>query len=192
MGAALSHLVQAGVLDRAAYLMPDDGEECLFALAVTMRPAVLHVDNAYHAVGGGDDRGRQECLVPVFRQVVEELEARVLAGVPRNGHGLGFPGHPPGDPFSELERYVSDDAGMRVLRGAQYQALLGFVQEVDETRVPARDLDDEIDDLAQYLVEIQTAAYGLADLVQDLQFVAREIQSLAYRFNGIRAWHSPA
>ena len=172
--------------------MPDDGKECLFPLAVTMRSAVLHVDNACHAIGGRDDRGRQECLVPVFRQVVEELETRVLAGVPRNGHGLGFPGHPPGDPLPDLERDVSDDAGMRVLRGAQDQALLGFVQQVDETRVPARDLDHEIDDLAQHLVQIQTAAYRLADLVEDPQFVAREIQSLAYRFNGIRSWHSPA
>jgi hypothetical protein len=54
--------------------------------------------------------------------------------------------------------------------------LLRFVQEIQETRVSARDLDDQVDDLAQDLVQVEAAADRLADLLKNLELAPRQIQ----------------
>jgi hypothetical protein len=45
--------------------------------------------------------------------------------------------------------------------------------------ITAGDVDHQVDDVPQDLVRVKAAAYGLADLMQDLQLVTRKIQRFA-------------
>src|SRR5881394_3043155 len=98
---------------------------------------------------------------------MENLEAGILARVPRYGDRLNFFRHPTRDSLSDPHRNLSDQSRMRILRRTQHEVLFGFIQQVNEARVAMRYVDDEIDDLPQDLVEIQCGADRLADLMQD-------------------------
>ncbi len=138
--------------------MADDGQQCLLVFAVTVSLAVLHIDDAGHAPAR-DDRNRQECLELVFRQVVEELESSVLRGVPRNGNLLRLLRHPAGDAFTDLHRNAANQARMGVFGGPQDQEVLCFIQQIKQTGIAARDLNDKTDDLLQHFVQIQGGPY---------------------------------
>ncbi len=74
---------------------------------------------------------------------------------------------------------------MRILRCPQHEVIAGFVNEVNQTRIAVRHVDDEIDDLAQYLIKVQSRTDRLADLVKNPQLLTCKVESLLDGFNGI-------
>ena len=53
-----------------------------------------------------------------------------------------------------------------------------------------RHVDDQVDDLIDDLIQVEGAGYGLADLVQDAEFLPRQIQRFLNRFNrGVVSGH---
>ena len=78
---------------------------------------MLDVDD-FHQLSAAEDRNGQKGLVPIFRQLVQQLEARILEGVLADGHRLAMLGDPDGDAQADPQRQGTDDVGMRILRGA--------------------------------------------------------------------------
>src|SRR6516164_4654054 len=116
---------------------------------------------------------------------MENLKSGILACMPRDRNRFDFPGDPAGDSFSDAHRDLSDQSRMRVFRGAQHEVIACLVQQVNETGITVCHVDDQFDDLSQNLIEIQSGADGLADLMQNAQFLARQVQRLLDGFDGI-------
>src|SRR6516225_8395831 len=109
---------------------------------------------------------------------MEHLKPWILACMPRDRDRFDFAGDPTRDSLSDPHRYLSDQSRMRIFRGAQHEVIACLVQEVNETGITVRHLDDQFDDLSQNLIEIQSGTDGLADLMQNAQFLARQVQRL--------------
>jgi len=107
---------------------------------------------------------------------VKDFEARVLARVPRNRHWLDFLRNPTRDALSDSHRNLSNQPWMRILRRSQHQVFAGLIDEVDQARIPVRHVDNQVDDLPQYLIELESRADELTDLMQDSQFLPGQIQ----------------
>src|SRR3982751_6324560 len=95
-------LVEAGILNRTAHLMANDGKQRLLVLAVTVGFAMLDVHHAGNTSGRRNNRNRDERLVAVLRQRIEECEPAVLARMTRNCNLLGLLGHPSGNSLSNF------------------------------------------------------------------------------------------
>ena len=62
---------------------------------------MLHVDDPDHLVLG-NDRHREKGLIPIFREVVKQFEAGIVAGVLLNGDRLALLSHPAGNSLPSL------------------------------------------------------------------------------------------
>ena len=135
--------------------------------SVPMGLSMLDIDHTDHPViRWGHDRHREKCLVLIFRQRVKELEPRILARVTRNRNRLDFLGDPTGDALADPHRNLSNQARMWVFRSSQNQILTRRIDQVDETGVTMRYIDNQLNDLPEHLIQIQRRADGLADLVR--------------------------
>ena len=141
---------------------------------------VLNVDDPDDLVRRDDDRNRKEGLVLVFGQVVEDLEAGVLARVSRNRHGFRRLSNPTRDPLTDLYADSPDQTGMRVLRGTKKQIRFAVFQEVQEAGIALRDGHNQLDDLLENLVQVKATADRPTDLVKDFEFLARQVQGFAH------------
>ena len=101
---------------------------------------------------------------------MEELEARIIAGVAGDGHGAALLGNPAGDPFSQAQPDVSNQLGVGVLGGSQHELVSARVQQVDEAGIRLGDLAGDVHDVLEDGVEIEVAADRIADLVEDFCF----------------------
>src|SRR5262249_35646655 len=111
-----------------------------------------------------------------------DLESSILARVTGDGHGFGFLRHPSGDALADLDRYFPDQTGMRILGRPQNEKILRAVEQVKQAGIAFRDLDHEVDDLPQHFVQIQRAADGVADLMENSQLKPRKIKGFLYVF----------
>ena len=74
---------------------------------------------------------------------------------------------------------------MRILRSAEYEIVACIIQQVNQAGIAARNINNEFDDLTQYLVEIQRGTDRLADLVKDAELLPRQIQRFLDCFDRI-------
>ena len=55
-----------------------------------------------------------------------------------------------------------------------------IIEKIKEAGIPLRRLDDEIDNLMQYFIQIERHADGLTDLVKDAELLPNQVQSFLY------------
>src|SRR5262249_45650524 len=108
-----------------------------------IRQTMLEVDYTDNA-SAAQDRHRKERLITIFRQLAEELEARIAMGIRGQGHWLVMLRGPAGDSLPYPQFQPVHDFGMRVLRRPQDQLVV--LQNIDECRVALDLADDQSDD----------------------------------------------
>src|SRR2546430_16192222 len=111
---------------------------------------------------------------------MKKLKPAVLTRVSGDRNRLNLSGNPTGNSLPGLHSDLADQARMRIFRGAQYQIIAALIQQIYQACVTARDVNNKIDDLSEYLIQIESLTYGLADLVQDPKLLAREIKRFLY------------
>ena len=168
-------LIEAGVFNGSADLVGDGHQQGLLAGGMAMGAAMLHVNDPDHLVLG-NDRNREKGLIPIFRKVVEQFEAGIVAGVPLDGDRLSLLSHPAGNSLPQPHLDPADDPGVGVLGGSQHQLFPGLVQKVQETGISLRHMGYQIDDFVQDVFQIEISADRPADLVQDGDFLLLESQ----------------
>src|SRR5580765_3369766 len=137
---------EAGHFDFGADEKADGGDEADFAFVVGVRLAILQIDDA-HRAAAAQQRNRQEGFVAVFGEFIEELEALILKGVARDGHGLMVFGDPSGNSLPQAQREMADFVGMRILGGAQDEFV--FFKHEDEAGVEASHGGGKIDNAVE-------------------------------------------
>src|SRR5262245_55099453 len=157
--------------------MPDDGQQCGLVFTVTVGLPVLDIDDADDAIRRrSDDRYGKKCFVLVLRKRVKDFETRISARVPRNRDRLDFLRYPTSDSLTDPHRNFADQSRMRVLRCPQYKVLARLIDQINQAGITMRYIDHQIHDLPQDLVQIETRADGLTDLIQDSEFLSCKIQ----------------
>src|SRR5438093_12276530 len=135
---------------------------------------MLDVNDPNHLVGRRGDNGNgQKRFVLVFGQRMKKLKPAVLTCVPRDRDRLNFPGNPAGNSLAHLHSDLADQPGMRIFRGAQDKILAALIQEIYQACVAARNVNNKTYNLPQYLIQIESRTYRLADLVQDPKLLPR-------------------
>src|SRR5262249_50772910 len=172
------------ILNGSADLMANNRQQRHLVFTVTMRPPMLNIDDANDAVlRRCHDGHRKKCFVFIFRKCVKDFEARVLARVPRNRDWLDFLCNPTRNALSDPHRNLSNQPWMRILGCSQHQVFAGLIDEVDQARIPMRYVDNQVDYLPQYLVELERGADELTDLMQDSQFLPSQVQGFLDGFD---------
>src|SRR2546425_1308854 len=123
--------MEARGLDGPAHLASHRGHERNLMGAMPVGVFVLDVDDPNHLPLGHDGHGEKR-LVAVFGQVMEELEARIIAGVAGDGHRAALLGHPAGDSFSQAQPDVPNQLGVGVLGGSEHELVSARVQRSEE------------------------------------------------------------
>ena len=100
--------------DQEAYC----GDQSDVALFVDVGADVLEINYANEAAAA-EQRHREEGLVGIFGELVEEFEARIFSGVAGYGYGSAMFGDPAGDALADAEFQAVQDFLMWILRGAQ-------------------------------------------------------------------------
>ena len=136
---------------------------------------MLHVDDPNHLVLG-NDRHREKGLIPIFREVVKQLEAGIVAGVLLNGNRLALLSHPAGNSLPQPNLDAANDPGVGVLGSPQHQLFPGRIQQVQETGIALGHMGYQIHDFVQDVRQVQVPADCPADLVQDGDFPVFESQ----------------
>ena len=96
--------------------MSDDRKQRLLAVAMAVRPAVLHIDDSDHAVRRRRDDGHgQKRFVFIFGQSLEDLKSTVLACVPRDRYQLNLLRHPSRDALADAHGDLPHQPGVRIL-----------------------------------------------------------------------------
>jgi len=156
---------QAGHFDFGADEEPDGGNELDLAFGVDVRLPVLQVDDA-DGTSSAKERDGKEGLVAVFREFVEELEARVLRGIAGDGYGFEVLGDPSGDALADLELEAVEDFGVRILRGAE-DKFFAF-QYIDKTGIALDQGGSELYDAVQDFVEWVGGGHAAAEFVKEI------------------------
>src|SRR5262245_39183676 len=110
--------------------MPDDGQQGFLSITVTVHFSMLNIDDADYAVRRRNDRHRKKRLVFVFRQVIEDFEADVLAGTSRDRNRLRLLCHPTRNSLADTYPNLSDQAGMRIFRGPENEMIRILVEQI--------------------------------------------------------------
>jgi hypothetical protein len=156
---------QARHFDFCADEETDGGDQLNVALFVNVRADVLQVDDADEPAAAEQGNG-QERLVGIFRQLVEELEARIFGGVARDGDSGAMFSDPAGDALADAELEAIDYFLMGIFGGAEdefFQLLY-----VNEARIALHQGDGEFQHACEHFVQRILAGSGdaAAEVVQ--------------------------
>jgi len=120
----------------------DGGDELDLAFGVDVRLAVLHVDDSDGA-SAAEERDGEKGFVTVFGKLVEELEARILGSIARDGYWFEVLGNPSGDTLADLELKAVENFGVGILGSAEHKFLV--FQHVNEARIALDQCGGELD-----------------------------------------------
>jgi len=81
---------------------------------------VLHVDDSDGA-SAAEERDGEKGFVTVFGKLVEELEARILGSIARDGYWFEVLGNPSGDTLADLEFKAVENFGVGILGSAEHK-----------------------------------------------------------------------
>jgi len=158
---------EAGHLDFGADEKSYGGDELNLAFRIDVRLPVLHVDDA-HGTSAAEERDGKKSFVTVFREFVEELEARILGGVAGDGYRLKVLGDPSGDALANLKLETVEDFGVGVFGGAEDKFLV--FQNIDEAGIALDECGGELDDAAQDLMERVGGCHAAAEFMKEIYF----------------------
>src|SRR5271156_842064 len=148
---------RASHFDFCADQEADSGDEADVALTVDVRADVLQVDDADEAAAAEEWHG-EECLVGIFGQLVEELEAGIFCGVAGDRYGSAVFRDPAGDALADAEFEAVENFLVRIFGGAQDE-LFVFL-DVNEAGVAFHQGYGELEDALEYFVERVLAGGG--------------------------------
>ena len=130
---------------------------------------MLDVDDA-DGTSAAQKRDGEKSFVAVFGKLVEELEARVLGGVARDGYGFEVLSDPSGDALADLELEAVENFGVGILGGPEDE--LFVLENIDETGVALDQGGGELHDAVQDLVERVGGGHAAAEFVKEIYFQA--------------------
>jgi len=131
--------------------------------------AVLHVDDSDGA-SAAEERDGEKGFVTVFGKLVEELEARILGSIARDGYWFEVLGNPSGDTLADLELKAVENFGVGILGSAEHKFLV--FQHVNEARIALDQGGGELNDAIQDFVERVGSGHAAAEFVKEIYFQA--------------------
>jgi hypothetical protein len=143
------------------------GDELDLAFGVDVMLAVLYIDDADGA-SAAEERDGEKGFVAVFREFVEELEARVLGSVTGNGHRFEMLGDPSGNALADLELETVEDFGVGVLGGSEDEFFV--FQHVDKAGITLHEGGGELNDAVQDFMERIGGGHAAAEFVKEINF----------------------
>jgi len=135
------------------------------AFGVDVRLAVLHVDDSDGA-SAAEERDGEKGFVTVFGKLVEELEARILGSIARDGYWFEVLGNPSGDTLADLELKAVENFGVGILGSSEHKFLV--FQHVNEARIALDQGGGELNDAIEDFVERVGSSHAAAEFVKEI------------------------
>ena len=154
---AISQNASQDVRFKFFHELPEDSYEAFLSVPILSRGRLIGVINVQH---------RQERLVGIFGQFVEELETNVLGGVLGNRDRLVVLGDPSSDALPHAHFQAIDHFLVGIFGSAQDQFIA--LAHVDKTGIALHHRGSEFDDLRQVRVQSISRCDAAAYLVQDI------------------------
>jgi len=145
------------------------------------RVPVLHVDYA-NDLPLRDDGHRKEGFKRVLRQILEELESRVVIRFARNRQETPFSCYPTGETFIQPDANFPHILPIRITGGAENEFTVFY--QVDQTGIAAEEVTDEIYDLLQDVIQLHIPGHQSAYFLEQPELLLRSLEA-RFEFPGL-------